>query len=125
MLLPLAYEKTELLEVVRIGDPAGALRWDRLVGEDVAIWGGEQARQALTRVGELPGGDNHRCFLPGWGLRAHSGVGLLFEVALCFRCHSARTWADGLSAELRFQGFDAESPVARELLDRLRDCVSG
>ncbi|MDI3404535.1 hypothetical protein [Streptomyces cavernicola] len=124
MLLPPSREKTELLEVVRISDPAGALGSERLVGDDVAIWDGEDARRAMDLVDALPDGVKHRCFTPGWGLRAHSRTELLFEVAFCFRCHGARIWADGLPVERQFQDFDAESGVALELVRLFRGCGS-
>ncbi|MDQ8702116.1 hypothetical protein RCO28_06365 [Streptomyces sp. LHD-70] len=37
---------------------------------------------------------------------------------------SARLWAEDLSAPLQFQDFDAGSPAARQLLERLRGCVA-
>ncbi|MFF3517591.1 hypothetical protein [Streptomyces sp. NPDC002573] len=81
MLLPLAHVKTELIEVVRITDPMRHLSAEDLVGDDVAIWGSTQANQVLTLIKDLPGSELHRCFIPGWGIRAHSATDLLFQVA--------------------------------------------
>lgn len=46
MLLPLTHGKTELIEVVRITDPARHLSSEDLAGDTVAIWEGDQAQQA-------------------------------------------------------------------------------
>ncbi|MGW7545368.1 hypothetical protein ACWGKQ_30295 [Streptomyces sp. NPDC054770] len=123
MLLPLAHGKTELIEVVRITDPVRHLSSENLAGDTVGIWEGDQARQALSLIAGLPEGELYRCFLPGWGIRAHSSTDRLFEIAFCFRCHGARMWGPVLPVEQQGQTFDAESPAARELLDRFRSCL--
>ncbi|WKX69336.1 hypothetical protein [Streptomyces sp. XD-27] len=123
MLLPLTHLKTDLLEVVRITDPARHLTSEDLVGDAVAIWESDQAQQALTLIADLPGSEMYRCFLPGWGIRAHSSTELLFEVAFCFRCHGARIWGPDVPTEQQGQTFNAESPTARELLRRFRSCT--
>ncbi|NBE56882.1 hypothetical protein [Streptomyces boluensis] len=120
--LPSTHEKTELLEVVRL-DPGGdALRWEGLVGETVAIWDGGEVQRGLELVLGLKAGDLYRCFTPGWGIRAHDRVGVLFEVAFCFRCHGARVWAPeaAVPREHRLQGFDADGAEAVELLRLFR-----
>ncbi|GAO13046.1 hypothetical protein TPA0598_18_00050 [Streptomyces lydicamycinicus] len=99
MLLPLTHVKTDLLEVVRITDPARHLTSEDLAGEAVATWERDQAQQALTLIADLPGSERYRCFLPGWGIRAHSSTDLLFESAFCFRCHGARIWGPGVPTE--------------------------
>lgn len=126
MLLPLAHEKTELIEVVRITDPVRHLSAEDLVGDDVAIWESTQANQVLTLIKDLPSSELHRCFIPGWGIRAHSATDLLFQVAFCFRCHGARLWGPGVpAAQTGIHTFDPDSPPARELLERFRGSQSG
>ncbi|MFJ9564460.1 hypothetical protein ACIRQQ_31025 [Streptomyces fuscichromogenes] len=125
MLLPPTQEKTELVEVVRITDPARHLGSPDLAGDTAAFWEGDRARQALSLIAALPEGEPYRCFLPGWGIRAYSSTDRLFEIALCFRCHGARLWGPALPAGQQAQTFDAESPAARELLRRFRSCPPG
>ncbi|MGW2686506.1 hypothetical protein ACWC6I_25550 [Streptomyces sp. NPDC001414] len=123
MLLPLTHGKTELIEVVHITDPARHISSEDLDGDTVEIWEGGQAQQALSLIADLPGSELYRCFLPGWGIRAHNSTGHLFEIAMCFRCHGARIWAPDLPIEQQHQTFDAESPAARELLRRFRSSL--
>lgn len=123
MLLPLTRGKTELIEVVRIADPARHLTSKDLAGDTVALWEGDQAQQVLSLIAGLPGGELHRCFLPGWGVRAYDSTDQLFEIAFCFRCHGARVWGPDLPAGQRAQNFDGESPAAQELLRRFRSCL--
>jgi hypothetical protein len=122
MLLPLTHLEAELIEVVRITDPARHLTSRSLEGETVGLWGGGEAREAFELIAGLPAGERHRCFLPGWGIRAHGCAGPLFEIAFCFRCHGARVWGPDLPAGRRSQAFDGECPAARELLRRFRSC---
>ncbi len=122
MLLPLTHGKTELVEVVRITDPVRHLSSEDLAGDTAAIWEGDQAQQALSLIADLPGSERYRCFLPGWGIRAHNSTGQLFEIAFCYRCHGARIWAPDLPLEQHNQTFDAESPAALELLRRFHSC---
>jgi hypothetical protein len=124
MLLPLTLVKTELIEVVRISDPARHLTSEDLAGDAVAIWEKEQAQQALTLITSLPGSDIYRCFLPGWGIRVHSCTDPLFEIAFCFRCHGARVWGPDVPVRQQSQTFEAESLAARELLRRFRSCTA-
>jgi hypothetical protein len=65
VLLPLTHQKTELIEVVHITDPMRHLTSADLVGDEVAIWEGEQARQTLSLIADLPGSELYRCFIPG------------------------------------------------------------
>ncbi|MFK0155156.1 hypothetical protein ACIQVK_24125 [Streptomyces sp. NPDC090493] len=123
MLLPPTHLKAELIEAVRITDPATHLTSPNLTGDTVVIWTGSQAQQVLGLIEHMPGSERYRCFLPGWGIRAHSSTEQLFEIAFCFRCHGARIWGPDLSAEQRSQTFDAESSAALELLSRFRSCV--
>ena len=126
MLLPPAHTKTEVIEVVRITDPMRRLSSEDLAGDDVAIWGTAQADQVLTLVKGLPGSEVHRCFTPGWGIRAHSATDLLFQVAFCFRCHGARLWGPRVpAAQTGVHGFDPDSPPACELLERFRGSQTG
>ncbi|MEU1329405.1 hypothetical protein [Streptomyces sp. NPDC005865] len=120
MLLPRTHKRTELIEAVRITDPSRHIVSEDLSGETAALWEGERAQRALSLIADLPGSEMHRCFLPGWGIRAHDSTDQLFEIAFCFRCHGARIWGPDLPAEQRGQTFDAESPAARELLSWFR-----
>lgn len=123
MLLPATRPRTELVEVVRITDPMRHLTAADLAGDEVALWEGEQAEQALSLIADLPGSELYRCFVPGWGIRAHSSTDLLFEIAFCFRCHGARMWGPDVPAGQRSQTFDADGPAALELLRRFRSCT--
>jgi len=123
MLLPLTHGRTRLIEVIHITDPARHLSSEDLVGDTAAIWEGTQAQRALSLIGDLPGSELYRCFLPGWGIRAHDSTDQLFEIAFCFRCHLARVWGPDLPVEQHRQTFDAESPAALELLRRFRSCL--
>ncbi|MCX4762302.1 hypothetical protein OG562_15220 [Streptomyces sp. NBC_01275] len=127
MLLPPGRERAELLEIVRISDAARPFGARGLVGDAVEVWAGDEVVQALALVGELPDGEKARCFVPGWGLRAYSGddPDPLFEIAFCFRCNGARVRGPDVPAEQRSQDFDGESPAARELLRRFRECGAG
>lgn len=126
MMLPPVQETTELIEVVRITDPMGHLTSSHLVGDEVAIWEAAEVSGALALIGAVPDSELYRCFVPGWGIRAHGATGLLFEIAFCFRCNGARLWGLSVPAELEgIQGFDPDSPPALELLDRFRGCTSG
>ncbi|MEV5644132.1 hypothetical protein AB0L67_28890 [Streptomyces flaveolus] len=126
MILPPVHEQTELIEVVRISDPTRHIDAEDLVGDDVAIWKAPQAGDALTLISSVPDSTLRRCFFPGWGIRAHSATGLLFQIAFCFECHGARLWGPGVSAELdKIHGFDPDSPAALELLERMRGSTPG
>lgn len=126
MMLPPAQEKTELIEVVRITDPMRHLSAANLVGDDVAIWEAAQVSNALTLISSAPDSELHRCFIPGWGIRAHSATDLLFQIAFCFQCHGARLWGPDVPAELDgIHGFDPDSSPALELLQRFRSSTPG
>ncbi|MFD5098947.1 hypothetical protein [Streptomyces albidochromogenes] len=123
MLLPLTHAKTELIDVVRITDPARHLSSKDLTGDTASILEGDQARQTVSLIADLPGSELYRCFLPGWGIRAHNSTDQLFEIAFCFRCHMARIWGPDLPVEEQGQTFDAESPAALELLCQFHSCL--
>ncbi|MFC9093110.1 hypothetical protein [Streptomyces sp. NPDC057072] len=123
VLLPLTHHKTQVIEVVHITDPIRHLTSADLVGDEVAIWEGERARQTLSLIADLPGSELYRCFVPGWGIRAHSSTDLLFEIAFCFRCHRVRIWGPDVSVEQEGQTFDAEGPTGLELLRLFRSCA--
>ncbi|HEY8986406.1 MAG TPA: hypothetical protein VIU15_43390 [Streptomyces sp.] len=123
MLLPASHTSAEFIEVVRITEPAGHLTARKLTGDVVEVWVAEEVREVLGLIKELPDGVRYRCFVPGWGVRVHDDAGPLFEIAFCFRCHGTRMWGPDLPPGLRGQNFDAESPVALELLGRLRACA--
>ncbi|MFJ9443928.1 hypothetical protein ACIRRH_18935 [Kitasatospora sp. NPDC101235] len=121
MLLPDAASQAHLIEVVRIADPRSAYGSDSVTGETLAVWEAEHLRSALDLIGRLPEGELRRCFEPGYGIRAHAPDGLLLEISFCFSCHGAWLAGPGVPADLRgMQSFDADSPPARELLDRFR-----
>ncbi|MER6914573.1 hypothetical protein ABT354_23110 [Streptomyces sp. NPDC000594] len=122
MMLPPVQERAELIEVVRITDPGRQLGAADLTGDEVAIWEADRARDALTLIGSLPDSELHRCFIPGWGIRAHGATDLLFRIAFCFQCHAARLWGPGVPTDMAgTHSFDPDSPPARELLRRFRD----
>ncbi|MEV6791716.1 hypothetical protein AB0M87_06890 [Streptomyces sp. NPDC051320] len=124
MLLPLTCPKTELVEVVRITDPTRHITSDDLAGDTVAIWEGRQVRAVLELIAALPDSEPFRCFLPGWGIRAHGFTGRLFEIAFCFQCHTARIWGPDLPPERQGGSFDAESAPALELLRGFRTAMT-
>ncbi|WP_030739238.1 hypothetical protein [Streptomyces sp. NRRL F-2890] len=126
MLLPPVQDKTELIEVVRITDPIRHLSAPDLVGDDVAIWEAAQISGALTLIGSVPDSELSRCFIPGWGIRAHSATHLIFQIAFCFQCHGARLWGQEVPDELDgIHGSDPDSPPALELLQQFRGSTPG
>ncbi len=90
VLLPDTRPDAELVEAVRITDPVRHLSSPSLTGDTVALW--DPAQQALALVTAVPDSEPYRCLLPGRGIRAHGPTGVLFEVAFCSRCRSARMW---------------------------------
>ncbi|MGW2044350.1 hypothetical protein ACWCPF_04085 [Streptomyces sp. NPDC001858] len=127
MRLPAAHDRGELLEVVRLTDPAGPFTSRGLAGEVVEVWAGDEVREALALIRALPDSERYRCFVPGWGIRLYDDADPdpLFEIAFCFRCNGARVLGRDVPAELRVQDFEAESGAGRELLGRFRACVPG
>ncbi|WP_370084390.1 hypothetical protein [Streptacidiphilus sp. MAP12-16] len=126
MLLPAARERTELLEVVRITGRMNYPYSQGMVGDSVALWDDDHVRQVLALIADVPGSELHRCFIPGWGIRARSPTDLLFEIAFCFRCHGVRLWGPSVPAgQQGIHGFDPGSPPALELLRRFRACAPG
>ncbi|WP_433547918.1 hypothetical protein ACQPZG_24760 [Streptomyces sp. CA-294286] len=124
MLLPSAHEQTELIEVVRISPDANDPLPKTLDGEDVAIWEGDEAREVLSLIKELPVSRPGQTFLPGWGLRAHGPRGMLFEFAFSYDCHAARVWGPAVPHKQEgLYPFDPDSPQAVELLRRFRACA--
>ncbi|MEU8673222.1 hypothetical protein [Streptomyces sp. NPDC048560] len=126
MLLPPGHEKAELIEVVRITDPTRHLGSHDLTGEEVALWAAPQVERIVGLIRSLPGSELHRCFVPGWGIRMHSGSDHLLQIAFCFRCHGARVWGPIVPAGRKaISGFDPDSPPGRELLEAFRDAGRG
>ncbi|MFF0012341.1 hypothetical protein [Streptomyces sp. NPDC005374] len=117
-----AVAATSLIEVVRIS----ALPVERgapYPGRTVAHWAEDEAVDALTLIGSLPGGAQHRCgFSPGWSIRAYDGsLDLaLFEAAFCFSCHEIRMHGTAVPPALATQFFDADTPPAQALLALFR-----
>ncbi|MET9759996.1 hypothetical protein ABZ016_13205 [Streptomyces sp. NPDC006372] len=127
MLLPIAHEKTELIEVVRIVDPIRHITSEDLTGEEVATWEAPRTGQVLSLIRDLPGSELQRCFIPGWGIRARSATtDLLLHLAFCFDCHGVRLWGPGVPAgHEALHSFDPDSAAAQELLQQFRDAGSG
>ncbi|MFE7619132.1 hypothetical protein [Streptomyces sp. NPDC057496] len=125
MLLPIAREKAELIEVVRITDAVRHIGSEDLTGDEVALWAAPRTDRILALIGDLPDSELHRCFFPGWGIRVHGADGLLFRLAFCFDCHGIRLWGPGVpDGQEGLHGFDPDSAPARELLQRFRDAGS-
>ncbi|MFE5913898.1 hypothetical protein ACFQ6B_33100 [Streptomyces wedmorensis] len=124
MMLPPFQNETELIEVVRITAALRHVNAEDLVGDDVAIWEADEAADALKLISSLPDGELSRCFIPGWGIRAHSSTDLLFQIAFCFRCNGARLWGPGVLGKLnRIHSIDSDSAPAQELLRRFRSAM--
>ncbi|MFJ8085220.1 hypothetical protein ACIQ6Y_31940 [Streptomyces sp. NPDC096205] len=126
MLLPIAHEKAQLIEVVCITDPVGQSIAEDLTGDEVAVWSGTQLDRALALISDLPGSDLMRCFFPGWGVRVRSTTELLFQMAFCYKCHGVRLWGPQVpSGQVGLHAFDPDSTPARELLRGFREAGSG
>lgn len=123
MQLPPTWPETELIEVTRVASADQLSRALTMPGDEVAIWDGPQVQQALTLIRALPPGQRMRCFTPVWGIRAHSATRQLFEVVFCFSCHAAQIWGSDFTREQQVPAFDADSPVAQDLLGMFRACL--
>ncbi|WP_306334610.1 hypothetical protein [Streptomyces sp. KL118A] len=112
-----AVAATALIEVVRIsGLPTEP--GEPYPGRVVGHWAGNEAADALALIGELPGGEQHRCgFSPGWGVRAYENSldHVLFEAAFCFSCHEIRMHGAAVPPSLTTQYFDAETSQSQAL----------
>ncbi|HEV2635747.1 MAG TPA: hypothetical protein VGX23_11410 [Actinocrinis sp.] len=127
MLLPEALDKTETITVIRLSarrEDYGPFD-DRLVGDEVGTWDGDQASQALSLIAAIPDGSPARCFIPYWAIRVSRAKDVLFEMSFCYKCSNARMWGPEIPAgdPMKFQGFAADSPAAQDLLERFRACV--
>ncbi|WP_329188365.1 hypothetical protein [Actinacidiphila glaucinigra] len=124
MLLPVAAAPIGCVEAVSI--TADMVPRPRTVpGDTIDVWVEDEARSVLHLLGEVPEGERARCFVPGYGLRAHSAHEVLFEVALCFRCEGAPLLGPLVPAELRgVQAFDAGSAPCREHLRRFQEAAA-
>ncbi|WP_409235742.1 hypothetical protein [Streptomyces sp. PA5.6] len=117
-----------LIEVVRIsGLPAepGA----PYPGPTVGHWVGDVVADILTRIGELPRSEQHRCgFSPGWGIRAYDDSldadHVLLEAAFCFSCHEVRMQGTVVPPALATQFFDTGASESQALLARFRTVAS-
>jgi hypothetical protein len=113
---------TSLIEVVRIS-ALPVVPGAPYPGRAVAHWAGDEAADALTLIGALPGSVQHRCgFSPGWSIRAYDdSLDLpLFEAAFCFSCHEIRMHGTAVPPSLTTQFFDADTPSAQALLTLFR-----
>jgi hypothetical protein len=119
MLLPAESADIELIEVLRVTDQRDWHAWTTVPGEEFALWEGDAVRDALALIADLPDGVSYRCFVLGYGIRAHSADALLFEIAFCFRCHNAMVIGPAHTRK-GLVTFDADSAAAQELLRRLR-----
>lgn len=121
-LLTEAVADTALIEVVRIS-AVPSERGASYPGKTIAHWVGREVEEALSLMGSLPSGEQHRCgFSPGWSVRAY-GESLdlaLFEAAFCFNCHEVRMHGPAVPPELETQFFDADTAPARALLTLFR-----
>lgn len=117
-----------LIEVVRISglptEPGAPYP-----GPTVGHWLGDVVADILTRIGELPGSEQHRCgFSPGWGIRAYDDSldadRVLLEAAFCFSCHEVRMQGTVVPPALATQFFDAGASASQALLARFRAVAS-
>lgn len=113
---PATVDRLELLRVALEGWTYGG-QWTSVPGETFATLTGDSARELLEMVEALPDGDQVRCFVPTYGLRAWDGDTIVGEAAICFRCHNAVTRVGGERGWFRF---DVGSAEARRLLEALR-----
>ena len=120
MLLPTASPQTQSLECVRIDDYSGSRLWTAVPGTTIGTWLGKEAPEILDLVADLPIGDVMRCFMPRYGIRAHSADRLLFEIAFCFQCNNALILQPDPHKRRDLIGFKADSRQAQDLLTRFR-----
>ncbi|MFJ8677630.1 hypothetical protein [Streptomyces sp. NPDC093589] len=116
MLLPSTSPQTQRLECVRIEDPTGSHQWTGVPGTTTGTWLDKEALEILDLVADLPTGDVMRCFMPGYGIRAHNADQLLFEIAFCFQCHNALILQPAPHKRRDLVGFKADSRRAQDLL---------
>ncbi|MFJ8540307.1 hypothetical protein [Streptomyces sp. NPDC093591] len=117
-----AVAATVLIEVVRVS-ALPVKRGAPYPGTAVAYWAGNEAADALTLIGTLPSGEQHRCgFSPGWSIRAYEdSLDLaLFEAAFCFSCHEIRMHGTAVPPSLATQFFDADTAPSQALLALFR-----
>ncbi|MGI8332907.1 hypothetical protein ACRYCC_23395 [Actinomadura scrupuli] len=100
--------------------PSEFYRWTAIPGTTVKTWLDQEALDILHLVADLPAGEVMRCFLPVYGIRAHSIDQLLFEIAFCFQCHYALVLRPAPRQGSDVIGFDAGSRRAKDLLARFR-----
>ncbi|WP_093169205.1 hypothetical protein [Sinosporangium album] len=120
MFLPPSFAQTLRLECIRIDDYSNSHRWVSVPGKIVGTWCGSEATEVIDLVAGLQPSEMTRCFLPGYGIRAHGADHLLFEIAFCFQCHNALLLVPGPKGQRDLVGFNAESQCAQELLNRFR-----
>lgn len=122
MLLPATFPQVQRLECVRIDDPTGSHQWTEVPGTVTGTWLGDEAQEVLGLVADLPPGEIMRCFMPGYGIRAHGAGQLLFEVAFCFQCHNALILQPAPHERRDMVGFGADSQRAQDLLALFKAC---
>ena len=119
MLLPSPAQRIERFECVRITDIETQL-WASVPGETIGVWEGQDVTAVAELISRLPDGEMYRCFVPHYGIRAHSADAVLFEIAFCFRCHNALVLRPGDEGQGELTAFDADSPSAQDLLGRFK-----
>ncbi|OKI26740.1 hypothetical protein [Streptomyces sp. CB03911] len=129
MLIPTTSAMAGFVEAVRITDPsAWRTEAGTVAGETVDRW--DDAQEVLGLVSALPVGPAMRCFVPGFGIRAHAAPGglfegqVLFEIAFCFSCRLAVLLGAAVTPDIAGQAFDTTSAPARELLRRFRESAA-
>ena len=101
--------------------PVDAVEAKDLPGECLERLSGDAAADLLTMVSVLPWGEQARCHIPRYGLRARLHDGALLALSICFECNNARTFQD---SDRGWFTFDGSSPEATRLLERLRQARS-
>jgi hypothetical protein len=101
--------------------PDDAVEAKDLRGECVERLSGDAAADLVTMVSVLPWGEQARCHMPRYGLRARLHDGALLALSICFECNNARTFQD---SDRGWFTFDGSSPEATRLLERLRQARS-
>lgn len=117
--LDLAAE-VERVDVIRIApDVWRSLResWSSIPGRVLGETTGAEAAALWTLFVNLPDGEQMRCFVPAYGLRAYGDGHVLAEAAICFKCNNGVTSIDGRKDSFKF---DSTSQAAQDLLVRLR-----
>ena len=104
-----------------VSGPSMRWRLRTYPGECLERLSGDAAADLVTMVSVLPWGEQARCHIPRYGLRAQLHGGALLALSICFECNNARTFRD---SDRGWFTFDGSSPEAMRLLERLRQARS-